>query len=923
MNEAEAIDAEALSLADEWKLAAVCDRFEAAWQATSASCRPPQVEDYLAEAPTSGRLAFFRELLLLDIEYRRRQGAQPAALGPANAALAPFDLLAPPQEPGELGRLGAYRVSTLLGAGGMGIVFEAEDPRLKRKVALKAMKPALAASEAAKKRFLREAQATAAIKHDHIVTIYQVDEDHGVPFLAMEFLEGMSLEDWLKKGRKATPAEIVRVGSEIARGLEAAHQRGLAHRDIKPANIWLEAPHGRVKILDFGLARGTNDDANLTQAGDIVGTPAYMAPEQACNSSKVDRRADLFSLGCVLYHLCTGQRPFKGDTPLATLMAVVADNPRPVRELNAAIPPSLADLVMRLLAKDPAGRPASAQAVVKKLQAIERSENIQPGLVPLLPSRWPEVCENTSLEAALPVAALLKRKRDWRWPLALAAAVLLLAFGGVILRIKTRDGETETVASTNINQNRKTATGQKPATTPRVAALPPIVPPSAKAYRERGLASVDKKAWEQAIADFDEAVRLDPRDDFAFAARGFVYLQLGKNDQVIADSTTALQINPSQHNAYNNRGTAHANKQEYDLALTDFNEAIRLEPNKGVYYRQRGINQARRGDPEQALADFDRAIELDPMDSRALYQRHSIYLKRKSYDKALADLDKALQINKDPAFLNSRARVFGEMQEYHKALADLDEAVLLDPKTGSHYRERARILIKLAELDKAIADVNRAIELNPQDSEAYNERHILYLRKKAYGQALEDISQALALDPNNPVLYFNRGHLLASKQQQYDRARADLDDAIRLAPKVSNYYRERGRVLVKLGKPDKALTDFDRAIELNPKDFTAFNDRHAVYLSKKDYSKALEDVTEAIKLKPDEAVFFSNRAGIYEHLKEYDHAIADLTTAIRLNPKNPRLYEWRGQDYDLQGDKERAEADRKEAARLKEESSNQ
>src|SRR5262249_49941204 len=153
----------------------------------------------------------------------------------------------------------------VLGAGGMGVVFQAEDPQLKRKVALKAMKPALAASTTAKQRFLREAQTTAAIKHDNIVTIYQVGEDRGVPFLAMEFLEGMSLDGYLKKKRtKVDPTavapgslamdQVLRVGREIALGLAAAHARGLIHRDIKPANIWLEAPRGRVKILDFGLA---------------------------------------------------------------------------------------------------------------------------------------------------------------------------------------------------------------------------------------------------------------------------------------------------------------------------------------------------------------------------------------------------------------------------------------------------------------------------------------------------------------------------------------------------------------------------------------------------------------------------------------------------------------------------------------------
>ena len=151
--------------------------------------------------------------------------------------------LAPPQQPDEIGRLGGYRVLKELGRGGMGVVFQAEDPKLKRLVALKVMLPRLAADASARRRFLREAQAMAAVHHDHVVTIYQVDEDNGVPFLAMEFLHGMPLDKWLKDGRKPNLAQMLRMGREIAEGLAAAHARGLIHRDIKPGNIWLDSDH--------------------------------------------------------------------------------------------------------------------------------------------------------------------------------------------------------------------------------------------------------------------------------------------------------------------------------------------------------------------------------------------------------------------------------------------------------------------------------------------------------------------------------------------------------------------------------------------------------------------------------------------------------------------------------------------------------
>jgi serine/threonine protein kinase len=196
------------------------------------------------------------------------------------------DILAPAEGPGEIGRLGPYRVLRVLGSGSMGVVFEAEDPELKRPVALKAMQPNLAASDEDRQRFLREARAMASLQDDHVVAVHQVGEEGGVPFLVMPLLQGESLDDRLSRAKRLPPAEVIRIGREVAEGLAAAHARGLVHRDVKPANIWLEGSQARVKILDFGLARPVARaerarEGFLTGTGTVVGTPAYMAPEQA------------------------------------------------------------------------------------------------------------------------------------------------------------------------------------------------------------------------------------------------------------------------------------------------------------------------------------------------------------------------------------------------------------------------------------------------------------------------------------------------------------------------------------------------------------------------------------------------------------------------------------------------------------------
>jgi serine/threonine protein kinase/regulation of enolase protein 1 (concanavalin A-like superfamily) len=283
-----------------------------------------------------------------------------------------FDFLDPPRDEGELGWLAHYRVRRPVGEGGIGLVFLAEDTQLSRPVALKVIKPEMASAPGIQSRFVREAQATAAIKHAHIVTIYQVGRHNDTMFLAMEYLQGLSLQRWLERRRKPSGDLVLRIGREIAGGLAAAHRHGLIHRDIKPANIWLEAPSGRVKILDFGMARSEHEDVQITQSGTVVGTPAYMAPEQA-RGETVGASSDLFSLGCVLYRLCTGRLPFEGETIMAVLAGLASDTPPSPRQIEPDVQPALDELVMWLLAKDPAARPASAQAVVEAIKTIERT----------------------------------------------------------------------------------------------------------------------------------------------------------------------------------------------------------------------------------------------------------------------------------------------------------------------------------------------------------------------------------------------------------------------------------------------------------------------------------------------------------------------------------------------------------------------
>ena len=294
-----------------------------------------------------------------------------------------YPFLRPPVGAGEIGRLGGYRIFKLLGSGGMGKVFLAEDLALKRDVALKVM--CLPPGEdvlAWRERFLREARALAAIKHPNLVTVFQAGDDRGTIYLAMELLEGETLEARVRRAAPVPVPEVLRIAEQVATGLAAVHERGLIHRDIKPGNIWLSAPSqetqpmeagappaGVVKILDFGLVREIKGDTQLTEAGMVMGTPAFMSPEQV-RGKLLDARTDLFSFGCVLYAMCTGRSPFDADNPMAQAAALAADEPVRARKLNPEIPKPLSKLIAELLAKDPNDRPNSAAEVIERLRAV-------------------------------------------------------------------------------------------------------------------------------------------------------------------------------------------------------------------------------------------------------------------------------------------------------------------------------------------------------------------------------------------------------------------------------------------------------------------------------------------------------------------------------------------------------------------------
>ncbi|PQO41943.1 serine/threonine-protein kinase [Blastopirellula marina] len=313
-----------------------------------------QLDRLIAEHERSGQ---FLDVPALEQIAAGSPPGRPPISDPGNTELR---FLEPTTETWSLGRLKHYEIEAVIGRGGGGVVLKAFDTQLQRVVAIKAINTNQSGETPADKYFLREARATAAIRHENVVGIHAVEE-HPFPFLVMEFIDGESLQQKLDRTGKLPVDEIMQIGLQIANGLEAAHQKGLVHRDIKPANILLENGTPHLKVTDFGLA-GTSDDLGVTKSGYIAGTPLYMSPEQA-QGQKLDHRSDLFSLGSVLYYLGTGRPPFQDSNPWTIMKRVIDHEPDSLQTIAPELPPWLTALIGKLLAKHPDERIQSAGEV--------------------------------------------------------------------------------------------------------------------------------------------------------------------------------------------------------------------------------------------------------------------------------------------------------------------------------------------------------------------------------------------------------------------------------------------------------------------------------------------------------------------------------------------------------------------------------
>jgi len=411
----------------------------------------------------------------------------------------------------------------------------------------------------------------------------------------------------------------------------------------------------------------------------------------------------------------------------------------------------------------------------------------------------------------------------------------------------------------------------------------------------------DKGELDQAIADYTQALKINPEFVTAYSNRGLAYSDKGELDQAIADYTQALKINPEYVNAYNNRGIAYYKIGELDQALDDFNQALQINSKYANAYNSRGVAYYKKGELEQAIADYTQALKINPEFAKAYSNRGLAYSNKGELEQAIIDYNRAIKINPEFAgFYNNRGIVYSDKGELEQAIADYNRALNINPEDPEAYNNRGNAYYKKGELEQAITDFNRALNINPENAEAYNSRGVAYGEKGKLDQAIADYTQAIKINPENAEAYNNRG-IAYGEKGELDQAIADFNQALNINLENAEAYNNRGIIYGKKGELDLAIIDYTQAININPEDVEAYNNRGAAYYKKGELDQAIIDYTQAININPEYATAYNNRGNAYYDKRELDKAIVNYTQALKINPGNAGVYYNRGNAYGTKG----------------------
>ncbi len=680
--------------------------------------------------------------------------------------------------------LAHYKIISLIGEGGMGVVYEAEDTRLKRRVALKILSDKVARDSRLLERFQREAEALATLNHPNIVTVYSVETADGIPFLTMELVAGRRLDELIPRNGMDVGA-FFDLALPLTEALCAAHETGITHRDLKPANI-VVAHDGRLKVLDFGLAKLEQElpggeqtmdlERPLTEAGSIVGTAPYMSPEQL-EGKAVDARSDIFSLGILMYEMLTGERPFKGDSSMAVMSSVLKDQPRQMTELKANLPRHLERIVAGCLEKNPDDRHPNSVAVRNNLRQLQRElatesqvqSAVQPALRPASGSRKRLLPIGLVIVAVAVVGYFATRPATGgsRRSTPLNADVAVTAAGDERKMIVVLPFE-----NLGTSDDEYFADGLTEEITSRLAAI-------------KSLGVISRTSAMQYKGKRPSLQEIGEQLGVAYVLEGTVRWQR------TADGPSRIRVTPQLIRVADD---THLWSSRYDKELAEI-FAVQSEIAATV---ARELNVTL-GEPEkQAVA----AIPTDNMEAYQAYLRAMEIWHRPGYNVenfrlSWQLLERAIEL--DPEFVPAMAAASNVYSMLYvggdapasildQARKHLEEARRLEPANpkvllawGYYY------YLAFFDYDRALAELRAAEKLAPNDFEVAEAMAYVFRRQGNLALAMEKLRQAIALDPQNAHLQLQYARSL-SADLQHAEADASFERSIKLAPDSDEAY---------------------------------------------------------------------------------------------------------------------------------------